>query len=194
MTTIGLTGGIGSGKSTVASLFAVYGIPVYGADDAGRRLADTSPHLRSRLAGLLGDGIYDENGLNRRLMASLIFNDKGLLEQVNGIIHPAVATDFARWLMRQEGRYAALESAILFESGFDRKVDVSLTVYAPEALRLQRVMAREQVTESEVLQRMHNQLPDEIKKKRADYVILNDETHALIPQVNDFLVWLDERK
>jgi dephospho-CoA kinase len=190
MTTIGLTGGIGSGKSTVASLFAVYGIPVYGADDAGKKLVNTSPRLRSRLTGLLGDGIYDENGLNRRLMASLIFNDKCLLERVNGIIHPEVATDFDRWLMRQEGEYAALESAILFESGFDRKVDVSLTVYAPEALRLKRVMAREQASEAEVLQRINNQLPDEIKKERADYVILNDGQHALIPQVNDFIVWL----
>ncbi|MDR0757337.1 MAG: dephospho-CoA kinase [Tannerella sp.] len=193
MTTIGLTGGIGSGKSTVASLFAAYGIPVYVADDAGKRLVNTSPNLRNRLTSLLGDGIYGKDGLNRRMMASLIFNDKNLLERVNAIIHPEIAIDFDRWLERQTGRYAVLESAILFESGFDAKVEVRLTVHAPEALRLQRVIAREQTTEAEVRQRMNNQLPDEIKMKYADCVILNDDTHALIPQMENFLVWLDNR-
>ncbi|MDR2119826.1 MAG: dephospho-CoA kinase [Tannerella sp.] len=190
MTTIGLTGGIGSGKSTVASLFTVYGIPVYVADEAGKRLANTSPYLRSRLTDLLGNGIYGEDGLNRRMMASLIFNDKRLLEMVNALIHPEVATDFDRWLTRQTGRYAVLESAILFESGFDRKVDIRLTVHAPESLRVQRVIAREQANEAEVRQRMNHQLPDEIKLKNADYVIFNDDRQALIPQMENLLARL----
>ncbi|MDR1330683.1 MAG: dephospho-CoA kinase [Tannerella sp.] len=193
MTTIGLTGGIGSGKSTVASLLGVYGISVYVADDAGKRLANTLPYLRGRLTDLLGSDIYDENGqLNRRQMASRIFNDSELLEQVNGVIHPEIAADFDCWKAQQAGRYAVLESAILFESGFDRKVDVRLAVYAPEALRLQRVMEREQASETEVLQRMKNQLSDEIKRKRADYVIFNDDEQALIPQVENLLAWLDK--
>ncbi|MDR1601353.1 MAG: dephospho-CoA kinase [Tannerella sp.] len=193
MTTIGLTGGIGSGKSTVASLFAAYDIPVYVADDAGKRLMNTSPYLRNRLTSLLGNDIYGEDGLNRRMMASLIFNDTCLLERVNAIIHPAIAIDFDHWLEWQTGRYAVLESAILFESGFDGKVEIRLTVHAPEALRLQRVMSREQAGEAEVRQRMNNQLPDEIKVKYADYVILNDDKHALIPQMENFLAWLNNR-
>ncbi|MDR1407214.1 MAG: dephospho-CoA kinase [Tannerella sp.] len=193
MTTIGLTGGIGSGKSTIASLFVVYGIPVYIADDAGKRLMNTAPHLRSRLTDLLGNHLYDDSGLNRSLMASLIFHDPKLLKQVNGIVHPEVAIDFDRWLTQQTGRYAVMESAILFESGFDRKVDVRLTVHAPETLRLQRVMAREQTDEARVLQRIKNQLSDEIRGQRADYIIINDDEQALIPQLERFLVWMNKR-
>jgi dephospho-CoA kinase len=194
MTTIGLTGGIGSGKSTVASLFIAYGIPVYMADDASKRLVNTSPCLRSQLTDLLGHDIYGREGLNRRMMASLIFNDTHLLEKVNALIHPEVATDFDRWLARQTERYAVLESAILFESGFDRKVDIRLAVYAPEALRIQRVIAREQASEAEVRQRMNNQLPDELKIKSADYVIFNDGKQALIPQMENFLARLHNGK
>ena len=187
MITIGLTGGIGSGKSVVASLLEVYGMQVYSADEESKRLLVASPLLRQQLTALLGDAVYDAGGLNRRLMASLIFNDAKLLEQVNAIIHPAVCRHFRLWAGRQTTKYAILESAILFESNFDRYVDFCLTVYSPHELRIKRVMARDQITETEVLQRMQHQLPDEEKMKRAGYVIYNDEKQPLIPQIEQLL-------
>ena len=204
MITIGLTGGIGSGKSTVALLFELYGIPVYTADEESKRLLETlNPNrvlnldkvetthhhslLREQLIALLGDSIFGPDGLNRRLMASLIFNDAKLLQKVNAIVHPEVARHFQRWVEQQTTKYAVLESAILFESNFDRYVDVSLIVYAPHELRIKRVMMRDHVTAFEVLQRMQHQLPDEEKRERADYVIYNDEKQPLIPQIEKLI-------
>jgi dephospho-CoA kinase len=183
MTTLGITGGIGSGKSIVVSLLETYDIPVYIADEESKRLLAASPSIRERLTALLGQSVYDSNGLNHRLMASLIFNDPALLARVNALIHPEVAQHFQSWVQRQSAQYAALESAILFESGFDRNVDVRVMVYAPPELRMQRVMARDRITKKEVLCRMDNQLSDEIKKELSDYIIFNDEKQALIPQI-----------
>jgi dephospho-CoA kinase len=183
MTTIGITGGIGSGKSVVLSLLETHGIPVYIADRESKRLVASSTAIREQLTALLGADVYDSNGLNRRRMASLIFNDPVLLAQVNAIIHPEVARHFQSWVQQQSTRYAALESAILFESGFDRLVDVRVMIDAPRPLRLQRVMERDGLPEAEVLRRMENQLPDEIKKERSDYLVFNDEKQALIPQI-----------
>ena len=187
MTAIGLTGGIGSGKSTVASLLEIYGIPVYTADEESKRLLAVSPLIRERLTALLGDSVYDTDGLNRRRMASLIFNDAKLLEQVNAVVHPEVCLHFRSWIEQQTTQYAVLESAILFESNFDRYVEICLMVYAPRELRIKRIMARDRITEAEVLQRMQHQLPDKEKRKRADYVIYNDEKHPLIPQIEKFI-------
>ena len=204
MITIGLTGGIGSGKSTVASLLEVYGMAVYSADTESKRLLEMpnpNPNrvsnpvrvetehrhslIRKQLTALLGDSIYDANGLNRKLMASLIFNDSSLLEQVNAIIHPEVGRHFQSWLEQQTTKYAVLESAILFESKFDRYVDFCLTVYAPRELRIQRIMMRDGITEAEVWQRMQHQLPEEEKMKRADFMIYNDGIQPLIPQIEE---------
>ncbi|MDR0844732.1 MAG: dephospho-CoA kinase [Tannerella sp.] len=190
MITIGLTGGIGSGKTQVATLFRTYGIPVYVADEESKRLTATSPVLRRQLIALLGDSIYDTNGLNRKQMASLIFNDAKLLEQVNAIIHPAVTNHFLSWAQGQRAKEIVLESAILFESGFDRLMNRCVAVYAPQALRIQRVMARDGVTEADVRRRIENQWPDEVKKERADYEIFNDGIQALIPQVEKFIAQL----
>ena len=212
MTTIGLTGGIGSGKSTVASLLEIYGIPVFVADEESKHLLDsfnptlnpnrvanpvrvrsrieTADHLsllREQLTALLGDSVFGPDGLNRHLMASLIFNDAKLLERVNAIIHPEVGRHFRSWIERQTTQFSVLESAILFESNFDRYVDVCLMVYAPFELRIRRVMMRDPVTEAEVLQRMQHQLPDEEKIKRAGFVIYNDEKQPLIPQIEKFI-------
>lgn len=194
MTTIGVTGGIGSGKSVVVSLLATYGYPVYLADEESKRLVDTSSVIRERLSTLLDADIYGTNGLNRRRMASLIFSNPPLLEKVNAIIHPEVARHFRAWVQRQSAAVAAaLESAILFESGFDREVDWRVAVYAPRTLRLQRAMARDGVTESEILRRMANQWPDEMKTERADFVIYNDDTQPLIPQVERIISVLSLR-
>ena len=190
MITIGLTGGIGSGKSVVASLLELYGLPVYSADEESKRLLDTSPLIRERLTALLGDSVYSPDGLNRRRMASLIFRDAQLLKQVNALIHPEVGLHFQSWVERQTVQYAVLESAILFESNFNRYVDLCLMVYAPRELRIRRTMTRDRVTEAEVLQRMQHQLPEEEKKERADYVIYNDEEQSLIFQAEKLLQYL----
>ena len=183
MIRVGLTGGIGSGKSVVTSLLALYGMPIYIADAESKRLLKFSPLLREQLTALLGRSVYDDKGLNHRLMASLIFNDAKLLEQVNAVIHPAVACHFSSWAKRQTTTCVVLESAILFESNFNHLVDVCLLVYAPRELRIKRVMARDGLTEKEIWQRMQHQIPDEEKMKRADYVIYNDDKQPLIPQI-----------
>ena len=183
MITIGLTGGIGSGKSVVASLLELYGMSVYIADEESKRLLTSSPLIHKRLTTLLGSSIYDADGLNRSLMASLIFNDAKLLEQVNAVIHPEVARHFKAWAIRQTTNFVVLESAILFESGFNHLTDICLLVYAPRELRIKRVMARDGITEPEVLQRMQHQIPDKEKRILSDYVIHNDDIHAVIPQI-----------
>ena len=187
MITVGLTGGIGSGKSVVASLLESYSIPIYIADEESKRLLNTSPLIREQLTALLGSSVYSGDELNRRQMASLIFNDAKLLEQANAIIHPEVGHHFKAWVERQTANFAVLESAILFESNFNHLVDTCLMVYSPRELRIKRVMERDGITETEVLQRMQHQLPDEEKKEHADYVIYNDEKQALIPQIERWL-------
>lgn len=189
MTTIGITGGMGSGKSIVAALLKVYGIPVYDADSESKRLLLTSPTIRRGLIDLLGADIYSPDGttLRRARMASLIFADPNLLARVNAIIHPEVGRDFDAWRARLTTSVCAMESAILFESGFDRRADLRLMVYAPEAIRLQRVMARDNATEAAARQRMQRQWPDERKIALSDAVITNDGRAALIPQVEAFL-------
>ncbi|PNE24510.1 dephospho-CoA kinase [Tannerella sp. oral taxon 808] len=189
MITIGITGGMGSGKSIVAALLTVYGIPVYNADSESKRLLLTSPTIRRGLTDLLGADIYSPDGttLRRAHMASLIFADPNLLARVNAIIHPEVGRDFDAWRARLTTSVCAMESAILFESGFDRRADLRLMVYAPEAIRLQRVMARDNATEAAARQRMQRQWPDGRKIALSDAVITNDGRAALIPQVEAFV-------
>ena len=189
MITIGITGGMGSGKSIVAALLKVYGIPVYDADSESKRLLLTSPTIRRGLTDLLGADIYSPDGttLRRARMASLIFADPNLLARVNAIIHPEVGRDFDTWRARLTTSVCAMESAILFESGFDRRANLRLMVYAPEAIRLQRVMARDNATEAAARQRMQSQWPDERKIALSDAVITNDGRAALIPQVEAFV-------
>lgn len=193
MIRIGLTGGIGSGKSIVASLLQTYGIPVYIADLESKKLLQTSTVIREQLIILLGETIYDGNILNRKRMASLIFNDAQLLKKINNIIHPEVAFHFNTWVKQQNTEFTVLESAILFESGFNHYVDVSLMVCTPIELRIKRTVMRDKMTEAEVLQRIKNQLPDDKKKEFADYVINNDEIQALIPQIEKILTSLAGR-
>ncbi|MDL2208110.1 dephospho-CoA kinase [Parabacteroides sp. OttesenSCG-928-O15] len=182
MKTIGITGGIGSGKTVVATLLGVMGIPVYIADEESKKLTDSSPVIREQLTALFGSDLYTPKGLDRPLLASHIFGHPERLEKVNAIIHPEVNRHFLQWVKQQESDLAAIESAILFESGFDRIVDVSLMVYAPQALRIQRACQRNRISRKEVERRIQSQLSDEIKKERADYVIYNDDIRAIIPQ------------
>ena len=186
MIKIGITGGIGSGKSVVSSLLIMDGIPAYRADDESKLLADTSPVIRKKLVALIDGSIYLNDKLDRQRLAALIFNDETVLKKVNSIIHPEVKDDFQRWVTNQTSNCCAIESAILFESNFEKEVDAVLMVYAPVELRLKRVLLRDNVSEKEVLKRMSNQMPDDIKREKADYVIVNDDIHPVIPQVERF--------
>lgn len=190
MIKIGITGGIGSGKTVVASLLSLYGIPVYVADTESKILTETSPVIKEKLTALFGDNLYTEKGLNKKLLASYIFNNTEYLQQVNDIIHPEVRRHFNEWAKAQTGHVCTIESAILFESGFHKAVDKSLMVYAPLEIRIQRAVSRDHALKEEIMRRINNQLPDETKRDRSDYVIYNDDTQALLPQVEIFLASL----
>lgn len=190
MIKIGITGGIGSGKSIIATLLNLHGVPVYVADRESKILTETSPVIRKKLIALFGNSIYTENGLNKKLLASYIFNTPEYLQQVNAIIHPEVNRHFSEWTNAQTANVCAIESAILFESGFNKVVDRSLMVYAPLELRIERAVSRDNVLREEIVRRIENQLPDETKRDQSDYVIYNDDKQALLPQIEKFLASL----
>ena len=190
MIKIGITGGIGSGKSVVASLLSLYGIPVYLADIESKRLTVTSPVIKEKLINLFGKDLYSEQGLNKKLLASHIFSNPEYLKQVNAIIHPEVNHDFTEWAKNQPTEFCAIESAILFESGFNNIIDKSVMVYAPQELRIKRALQRDNIPREEIISRINNQLSDETKKEWSDYVIYNDNQQALLPQVKNLLSYL----
>ncbi len=193
MIRIGLTGGIGSGKSVVASLFTICNIPVYIADIESKKLTNTSPVIRSKLIELFGEEIYNKEGVNKKLLASYIFGNEEYLKQVNAIIHPEVNRHFQQWVSRQTTDICVIETAILFESGFDKGVDVSVMVYAPKELRVERASSRDGISNEDVIRRIDSQMPDEIKKEKSDYILWNDDRQALIPQVTGLLTTLRSR-
>ena len=194
MIKIGITGGIGSGKSVVAALLELSGIPVYIADTESKRLTASSPVIREKLIALFGKELYTPDGLDKKRLASHIFGTPERLEQVNAIIHPEVNRYFLAWAERQKPPVCAIESAILFESGFNRIVDTTLMVYAPMEIRIGRALERDAVSREEVIRRIESQLPDEVKKEKSDYVIFNDGEQALLPQISTFLSGLKTRK
>lgn len=187
MIRIGITGGIGSGKSVVATILSLLGIPVYIADTESKWLTNHSPIIRSKLIELFGKDIYINNELNKLLLASHIFQDPLLLQQVNKIIHPEVNSHFQKWVDNQKTNICAIESAILFESGFNKYVDVSLMVYAPKEIRIERAIKRDATKRNEIVRRINNQMSDELKRDRSDYVIYNDDRHLLIPQIENLI-------
>lgn len=195
MIKIGITGGIGSGKSVVATLLRLYGIPVYIADEESKRLTNSSPVIRRALVDLVGEAVYDADGkLDKPRLANFIFGQPEHLARVNAIIHPEVNRDFLDWSERQEKAFCAIESAILFESGFDRIVDLKLMVLAPLEIRLERAIARDHASREALERRIKSQMADEEKASRSDFVIHNDGRQALIPQVENFIGWLKNRE
>lgn len=183
MRIIGLTGGIGSGKTTVANMFSELGVPVYIADTEAKKLSNSSKVIRRELIELLGEEAYSDGVLNRKYVADKIFNDKVLLESVNKIIHPRVANHFKAWVGKQKGPYVIKEAAILFENGSYKNFEKIILVTAPKDLRIQRVMARDKSTSEEIEQRMENQWSDEKKEKLSDFIIQNidiDSTRKLV--------------
>ena len=173
MKIVGLTGGIGSGKTTVATLFAELGVPVYIADDEAKKLMARSKIIKRHLVQLLGQAAYTENTLNSKFIAKKIFNDSILLSKVNAIVHPKVAAHFKRWVSKQTGAYCIKEAAILFESGSYKDCDTTILITAPKAIRLQRVLARDKASKEDILSRMNHQWSDRKKKAMADIVIEN---------------------
>ncbi len=183
MIKIGITGGIGGGKSVVSSLFKLLEIPVYVADQESKKLTESSPEIRKALISRFGDHLYTGNTLDKKLLASLIFSDQDNLSFVNSVIHPVVLQDFLQWTQNQQAPVVVMESAILFESGFNAGMDRIVTVKAPIEIRLKRVLERDGYSKQQVLERMAAQLSDEEKCRKSDFVIDNDDQKALIPQV-----------
>ena len=190
MIKIGITGGIGSGKSVVASLFQLLGVPVYIADEESKRLTNQSMTIRRQLIAHYGEAIYTAEGLNKPLLAAKIFQDPAQRRIVNGIIHPEVKHHFEAWAAQQETPLCAIESAILFESGFDQVVDTHLMVYAPKALRIERATARDAASREAIQQRIESQMADEEKRELADHLIYDDNQQPLIPLVTALIARL----
>jgi dephospho-CoA kinase len=180
---IGITGGIGSGKSTVAKVFEVLGIPVYYADEAARRVMNEDEEVRRQIIEHFGASSYKNNQLDRAYIGSQVFNDKKKLELMNSLVHPATIRDSEHWMQQQTTPYAIKEAAIIFESGTQDQYDYIIGVTAPVSLRLLRAMKRDGSTREQVLARMEKQIQDVIKMRLCDFVIYNDEQQAIIPQV-----------
>ncbi len=170
---VGITGGIGSGKSTVCALLADYGVAVYDSDAEAKRLMESSAELRTALQEAFGAECYSESGLNRAYLASKVFGDEEQLQRLNSIVHPAVRADFAAWAERQQTPYVVLESAILFESGFDGEVDATLAVVAPLEERIRRTMERDNSDRESVLRRIGHQLSDDELHRLSNRTIVN---------------------
>lgn len=181
---IGITGGIGSGKSVVSRLLEIMGVPVYISDSEAKRLTQTDRTICEGLTGLLGEEVYAGGVLNKPLLASYLFGSPEHARQVNGIIHPRVKEDFRIWARRHaDSRIVGIESAILIEAGFASEVDKIVLVYAPEEVRIRRAVARDASSREAIRRRIASQMSDEKKREQADFVIVNDGEMPLIPQV-----------
>lgn len=183
MILVGLTGGIGSGKTTVANLFAEIGIPTYIADSEAKALMNRSKIIKRKLIALFGEDAYSEQKLNRPFIAQAIFNDKNLLKAMNSIVHPKVASHFKKWAEKQKTDYVLKETAILFEHGGEKNCDYTILVTAPEPVRIQRVMERDGRTKDQVIAIIKNQMPEEEKREMANYVIENTDLQSTKNQV-----------
>jgi dephospho-CoA kinase len=189
MLKIGLTGGIGSGKTTVAKVFEVLGIPVYNADMAAKRLMNEDAVLKEKIKQQFGDDVYKNEKLDNKYLAQIVFSYEEKLEILNSLVHPATINDANAWMLKhavsggQTTPYTLKEAALLFESGAADLLDYVIGVTAPAPLRLQRVMQRDNSSREEVMARMNKQMDEEIKMKLCNFIITNDEQQLLIPQV-----------
>jgi dephospho-CoA kinase len=183
MLKIGITGGIGSGKSTVAKLFEVLGIPVYYADDAAKQLMNDNEVLKQQIQKEFGEEAYTNGKLNRKYIADIVFANPEKLELLNSLVHPATLQDADEWMNKQTTAYTIKEAALIFESGAQEQLDYVIGVYAPTPLRIQRTMQRDNISREEVMARMNKQIDETIKMRLCDFVITNDEQQMIIPQV-----------
>ena len=184
MIKIGITGGIGSGKSTVCKVFKVLGIPVFEADLIARQLMNTDSKVRVQLIDLFGTSVYlSDHSVDRKFLSEIVFNNPSLLAKLNSIVHPVVLNAFDNWCQNQQSPYILHEAAILFESGFYKLMDKTIVVATNEQERIQRVLKRNGTTEELVKQRIRNQWTDEQRIKLADFVINNNDNELIIPQI-----------
>lgn len=180
---VGITGGIGSGKSVVSKILKIIGYPVYDSDTEARRLNEQDPDVKQQLMAAFGEDIYADGNLNKPKLASLIFQSDENRLLVNSIVHPAVKRDFLQWAERQQTDIVFLEAAILYESGFNEFMNKVVAVTAPEEVRVQRAMKRDNATEQQVVNRIHSQMNQDELARMADYVVVNDNCLPLLPQV-----------
>jgi len=180
---LGVTGGIGSGKTSVCRVFGVLGIPVFSADDEAKEVMDIDTSIILRLNTIVGKNLYESGSLDKAELAFLIFNNRSLLEEVNALVHPVVFNRFREWVRKQNAPYVIMEAAILFESGASNIVDRIITVVAPVEERVNRVIHRSSLTREQVMGRMRNQMDDTERIKKSDYVIANSENDMIIPAV-----------
>ena len=184
MLKIGITGGIGTGKSTICEIFALLGIPLYNADKAAKRLMATNENLKKKLIATFGTDAFARTGeLDTIFLAKKVFADEKALKQLNALVHPAVLADFDQWCSQQQAPYVLKEAALLIESGSYKQCDYTILVESPIALRIQRLLIRDNSTEAQISARIANQMPDEEKAKVVNFLLLNDEEHLLIPQI-----------
>jgi len=181
---VGITGGIGSGKSTICEVFRLLGVPVFKADKVAKDLMNSDIEVIEKLIRLFGKDIYTSNKtLDRKKLAGIIFNDNIQLNQVNQIVHPAVKQDFEKWLKKQDSLYIIHEAAILFESGFYKMMDFTLLITAPEVMRIERVIQRDGIDTNKITERMEKQWPDSEKRKLASFELVNDNKNLILPQI-----------
>ncbi len=184
MIILGVTGGIGSGKTLVCSIISAMGYPIYNADLEARRIIDTDSSLVSSIKTIFGEDIYVNSQLNRKRVSEIVFTNQEKLEKLNSIVHPAVAKHFNEWVLTYSSRTLVVkEAAILFESGAYKGVDKIISVIAPVELRVKRVMERDGFSKDTILSRMQNQFPQEELIKRSDYIIENDGVKLILPQI-----------
>jgi dephospho-CoA kinase len=188
MKRIGITGGIGAGKSLVAEIIKAMGYPVYNSDERAKELTDSNPKIKAGLIHLFGEEIYQNDKLNKFALAQAIFSDETLREKVNALIHPIVREDYNLWALAQNNSLVFNESAILFETGSFKNFDAIILVYAPKELRIKRIMKRDNCSENEVLKRMNSQFSDEEKYRLTEFRILNDEQTPLLEQVEEIIL------
>ena len=183
MLKIGITGGIGSGKSTVAKVFEVLGIPVYYADNAAKKLMNEDEKLKEKVQLQFGSHVYKDGKLDRKKLSEIVFNNPEKLALLNALVHPATLKDAEKWMQSQSTAYSLKEAALIFESGAHENLDYVIGVTAPAPLRLQRTMQRDGIAREDVISRMDKQMDETIKMKLCDFVIKNDEQEMLLPQI-----------
>jgi dephospho-CoA kinase len=183
MLKVGLTGGIGSGKTTVAQIFEVLSIPVYYADPSARELMNKDPELKQKIITSFGSEAYKNGELDRTYLGSVVFRDSEKLSLLNSIVHPVTIRNSEIWMKNQKTAYAIKEAALIFEAGLEKYLDYVIGVTAPESLRIQRVVDRDHITREKVLDRVRHQMDEKEKISRCDFVIQNDGIQPLLPQV-----------
>ena len=183
MLKVGLTGGIGSGKTTVANIFKMLGIPVFDADSNAKQLMNTNALIKKELIAAFDKSIFNDDELDRKKLASIVFNDEQKLKLLNSIVHPATIKASEEWVKQQQSKYVIKEAALLFESGSNKELDLVIGVIAPKEIRIERVIARDNTSKKEAELRITKQNDEEITKKLCDYSIINDDEHLVIPQV-----------